>query len=358
MLFTSEQVSWGHPDKLCDQISDAILDEYLKQDPFSRVAVETLIKDNHVVLAGEVTSKGVVDRKSVVCDILYTRSGMKCQDLDIYDFISAQSPDIAQGVDTGGAGDQGIMFGYACNETEQCLPAAYMMATEALAELQVLNSPILGDDAKSQVTVKYENGKLTGIDTFLLSTQHIVEATQEDVKTLVVPIMKEVAEHYGMNTDFKVLVNPTGKFVVGGSFGDAGVTGRKIIADTYGGYGHHGGGAFSGKDPTKVDRSAAYMARYIAKYLLLTEDLDECEVQLGYAIGVAEPVSLNVTAKVGGKLLTDTQFMEKFIRKEFDLTPNGIIKFLNLRTPIYLDTASLGHFTDPSSSWERVVKVW
>ena len=344
-LFTSEQVSCGHPDKICDQISDAILDAYLTQDPYSRVAVETLIKNNNIVVAGEISSQGDINVNNTIFSVLDDIGVNNCN-YQILNLLDKQSPDIALGVDIGGAGDQGIMFGYACDETPECLPLAYVLATDALKRLRALNHPMLRPDAKSQVTVRYEDGKPIAIDTFLVSTQHAAEIGQAEVREIVYPLLKESAAKYNMNLDFKVLVNPTGRFVIGGSFGDAGVTGRKIIADSYGGYARHGGGCYSGKDSSKVDRSAAYMARYIAKWLLKLCDLKECEVQIGYAIGIAEPVSVNIRTNT-------SQNFEPLVRSTFDLTPNGIISFLDLRRPIYYDTAKYGHFIG-DYTWERV----
>ncbi|MDD4036145.1 MAG: methionine adenosyltransferase, partial [Bacilli bacterium] len=275
-LFTSEQVSEGHPDKICDQISDAILDACLEEDRDSRVAVETLIKNYNIVVAGEVTTNARLDIERIVKSVLI-RIGLN--DIDKYrvtNYLDKQSPDIAVGVDSGGAGDQGIMFGYACNETKEGMPLAYAIATKALINLRDLNHPKLGPDAKSQVTFDYDNNR---IDTFLISTQHKADVSLNEVTEIVSGVMKTTALEYNLNTDFKKLINPTGRFVIGGSHGDAGVTGRKIIADTYGGYARSGGGAFSGKDPSKVDRSAAYMARYLAKDIVLKKGwADKCEI--------------------------------------------------------------------------------
>lgn len=347
--FTSEQVSCGHPDKICDQISDALLDAYLQADKNSRVAIETLIKNDTIVVAGEVTSNTEIDvcktAEAVLNDIGLT--GV----YKVINLIDKQSTDIAMGVDNGGAGDQGIMFGYACNETPEELPLAYVLATKVLLKVRELNHKILKADAKSQVTVRYEDDNSIKIDTFLVSVQHDERFSIEDVKSVVEPIMKSVAEEYGMNTDFKVLVNPTGRFVIGGSYGDCGVTGRKIIADTYGGYARHGGGAFSGKDPTKVDRSAAYMARYLARYVLGKTHANNVEIQLGYAIGVAEPVSISVL--VNG---VENEKIGAYLQKAFDLTPNGIIEFLDLKNACYYDTAKYGHFTNKKYKWEGETK--
>lgn len=353
-FFTSEQVSCGHPDKICDQISDAILDAYLTKDPYSRVAVETLIKNNNIVVAGEISSQGNINVNNTLFAVLDDIGVNNCN-YQILNLLDKQSSDIALGVDAGGAGDQGIMFGYACDETPECLPLAYVLATDALKRLRALNHPMLRPDAKSQVTVRYEDGKPVAIDTFLLSTQHAAKIDQAQVREIVCPLLEQSATKYNMNIDFKALVNPTGRFVIGGSYGDAGVTGRKIIADSYGGYARHGGGAYSGKDPSKVDRSAAYMARYIAKWLLKTCDLTECEVQLGYAIGVAEPVSVNVRTDNHIHKWACNDF-ESVVRTMFDLTPNGIISFLDLRRPIYYDTAKYGHFIG-NYPWERQTAI-
>lgn len=351
-LYTSEQVACGHPDKICDQISDAILDAHLEQDENSRVAVETLIKNDTIVVAGEVTSSAHVNVDSVIQCVLKD-IGVQSADYKIINLIDKQSPDIALGVDVGGAGDQGMMYGYACNETEQCLPLPYMLATDVLKELRVLSHPMLGADAKSQVTLQYNDDGSRKIHTFLVSTQHDASLEQRDVKNIVLPVMLSVAEKYKLNDDFNVLVNPTGRFVVGGSWGDSGVTGRKIIADSYGGYSRHGGGAFSGKDPSKVDRSAAYMARHIAKHLLKRFDLAECEIQLSYAIGVAQPISINVVSQ-GVHYSHFNSELETYVRGQWDLTPKGIIEYLDLKHVKYYDTAKYGHFTNQNFNWEII----
>ncbi|MBP0970117.1 MAG: methionine adenosyltransferase [Oscillospiraceae bacterium] len=344
--FTSEQVSCGHPDKVCDRIADSILDAYLEKDPLSRVAVEVLVKNEHIILAGEITGPADIERKEQVASAL---DGIGLSyDFVLEDLIFSQSPDIAMGVDSGGAGDQGIMFGYACDETSECLPLSYMLATDALKELRALRHPLLGADAKSQVTVRFDDSGVPSIDTFLISTQHSEELGTEDVRSIAGSVMERTAERYGLNTDFRKLCNPTGRFVIGGSFGDAGVTGRKIICDTYGGGGRHGGGAFSGKDPTKVDRSAAYMARYLAKHLLRKYELKEAEVQLSYAIGMRDPIS--VAVKADGKW--DGRMAEECL-ENFDLTPAGIISFLKLREIRYSDISAYGHFTNQDMPWEK-----
>lgn len=346
-LFTSEQVSCGHPDKVCDFIADTVLDGYLEKDPGSRVAVEVLIKNEHIVLAGEITSTAEVDRRQLVAKAL-EHIGLD-YDFILEDLIFRQSPDIAMGVDIGGAGDQGIMFGYACSETPQCLPLSYMLATDALRSLRTLNHPMLGPDAKSQVTVRFEDDGTPSIDTFLISTQHVEELDTDGVREITGRIMDETASSYGLSCDFRKLCNPTGRFVIGGSFGDAGVTGRKIICDTYGGGGRHGGGAFSGKDPSKVDRSAAYMARFLAKHLLKKYDLSETEVQLSYAIGMRDPISVSVMA--------DREWNSPLAQeclRDFDLTPAGIISFLGLRDVRFSEISSYGHFTNQEMPWEKV----
>jgi len=346
-LFTSEQVSCGHPDKVCDRIADTILDAYMAGDPSSRVAAEVLVKNEHVVLAGEITSGAQVDRAAEVRKAL-DWIGLT-GDIILEDLIFSQSPDIAMGVDTGGAGDQGIMFGYACDETPECLPLSYMLATDALRNLRSLRHPLLGADAKSQVTVRFDDDGKPSIDTFLISTQHAEELSLEGVREITESVMEETARARGMDTSFRRLCNPTGRFVIGGSFGDAGVTGRKIICDTYGGGGRHGGGAFSGKDPTKVDRSAAYMARYLSKHLLKKYGLRETEIQLSYAIGMKDPISVAVLADGHW-----SENMSQELLREFDLTPAGIRSFLHLSEVHFADVSSYGHFTNQDMPWERV----
>lgn len=350
MLFTSEQVSCGHPDKICDQISDALLDAYLAQDCNSRVGIETLIKNNTIVVAGEVASASHIYMDEIIKDTLKD-VGLDRFSPHIINLISVQSPDISIGVDGGGAGDQGIIYGYACNETKSMLPLSYVLATEALQSIRNLKHPLLGIDAKAQVTIQDDGKSSREISTFLISTQHSSEIDVDDVRKIIIPVMHSVADKHNVDSNFNVLVNPTGRFVVGGSYADAGVTGRKIIADTYGGYARHGGGAFSGKDPSKVDRSAAYMARYVAKNLLHRFGLQECEIQLGYAIGVAEPVSVNVSANA---LYSDK--LSSYVSEQYDLTPNGIIEALQLKRPIYYQTARYGHFTNQSLPWEVIIE--
>ena len=350
-LFTSEQVSCGHPDKICDQISDAILTECLKQDKDSRVAVETMIKNHDVIVAGEVTTKAVLDIDKIVHDVLVWigYSDLEAYEYRVTNLLDEQSPDIAQGVDTGGAGDQGIMFGYACNETTDYMPLAWSIATVALERLRDLKHPLLKPDAKAQVTIDYDSNR---IDTFLISTQHDEEMSNEEIRSVVKNIMIDTARQFNMNEDFKILINPTGRFVIGGSMGDCGLTGRKIIADTYGGYARHGGGAFSGKDPTKVDRSAAYMARYLAKLIVKNVlDVDWCEIQLAYAIGVSEPVSVKVSTNLCEDINTD---LGQIVKNSFDLSPQGIIDFLCLKEIDYTKTSCYGHFGKDYLPWEQL----
>ncbi len=347
MLFSSEQVSASHPDKICDQISDAILSDCLRYDQQSRVAIETMIKDNHVMVAGELTSAHEPDVHELVRRVLAAREPEIKDSFDLTVHISKQSPDISQGVDKKGAGDQGMMFGYATDETHRLLPMPFVLATEAIQLLQQGNYPQLLPDAKSQVTYDYRKHR---IDTFLISTQHTEQASLTEVREICSRIMWKIADAYCLNNDFRILVNPTGRFVTGGSFADSGLTGRKIIADTYGGAAHHGGGAFSGKDPTKVDRSAAYMARRVAKDVLRAGLAHKCEIQLSYAIGVEEPVGVHVNTFHTGK--APAGYIAKWIRKRYDLTPEGMIDFLGLRNVDYNYTSSLGHFWRQWLPWE------
>jgi S-adenosylmethionine synthetase len=368
-LFTSESVTEGHPDKIADQISDAILDACLEQDPYSRVAAETLTATGLVVIAGEITTKAYVDFQTlvrgVVASIGYDNAlyGFDSNTCAVISSINRQSGDIAQGVDTGGAGDQGMMFGYATNETPELMPAAISLAhklTRRLSEVRKSGKmAYLRPDGKSQVTVEYdENGKPFRIDAVVISTQHAEQISNEELRgDILKHVIQSVLPAEWLDENTKYHINPTGRFVIGGPMGDTGLTGRKIIVDTYGGAGRHGGGAFSGKDPTKVDRSAAYVARYIAKNIVAAKLADRCEVQLAYAIGVAEPVSVLVetfgTGKVSAKTLTE------LVRKNFSLTPKGIIESLNLRRPIYRKTAAYGHFgrTEPEFTWEATDKA-
>ena len=353
MLFTSEQVSAGHPDKLCDQISDLILSDCLRNDRNSRVAVETMIKDNRVIVAGEITSSHEPDVHELVQRVLSAREPEIKDSFDLTVHISKQSGDIALGVDNKGAGDQGLMFGYACDETHRMLPLPFVLATEAIQYLQQEKHPELKPDAKSQVTYDYRKHR---IDTFLISTQHTEQAKLTDVQEICSHIMWKIADAYGLNRDFRILVNPTGRFVNGGSFADSGVTGRKIIADSYGGMCRHGGGAFSGKDPTKVDRSAAYAARRIAKDVLRAGYARHCEIQLAYAIGIPEPVGIYVNTFHTGRV--PASHIVKWIRKRYDLTPEGIIDFLGLRYVDYSYTSTLGHFWRQWLPWEDESKPY
>ena len=348
MLLTSEQVSAGHPDKICDQISDAIVTDCLQHDRNSRVAVECLIKGYGIVIAGEITSKHQPDFSSLAWHVLLVTGLPDCDQYRVTTLISQQSPDIALGVDNMGAGDQGMMFGYATNENAKMLPMPFVLATQTLVNLRHLRCPSLLPDAKCQVTYDDTRGR---IDTFLLSTQHMDDVDLEEVRRIVQGVMMETTEQYSLNTDFKALVNPTGRFVVGGSFADTGVTGRKIIADTYGGACRHGGGAFSGKDPTKVDRSGAYMTRKIAKDVLRARFAKRWEVQMAYAIGVAEPVSVAVDCF--GTNSAPESYIVRWIQKNYDLTPAGIISSLGLRDVNYKSVATYGHFWRGWLPWEK-----
>jgi S-adenosylmethionine synthetase len=373
-LFTSESVTEGHPDKVCDQISDAVLDEVLKNDPVGRVACETFITMGLVIVGGEITTKTYVDVhnlvRSLIREIGYThpKYGFDYETCAIMNAIHGQSPDISQGVDVGGAGDQGIMVGYACKETSELMPLPIMLAhklTQRMAEVRKKNIlGYLGPDGKSQVTVEYRDGKPYRIDSIVLACQHTEEildstgkritenARQELIETIVKPVIKEY-----LDKKTKYYINETGKFVVGGPQSDTGMTGRKLIVDTYGGIIPHGGGAFSGKDPTKVDRSASYMTRYIAKNIVAAGLAEKCSIQLAYVIGRKEPVSVMVDTYNTGKI--NDEKLAEIIRKIFDLTPLGIINSLKLRRPIYVKTAAYGHFgrNDKDFTWEKTDKV-
>ena len=366
---SSESVTEGHPDKVCDQISDAVLDEIMRKDPAGRVACETFITRGMVVVGGEITTKTYVDVdelvRKVVKDIGYTHSkyGFNYETCAVINVIGRQSPDIAQGVDTGGAGDQGLMVGYASDETPELMPLPLQLAQRLamrLAEVRKKNIlPYLGPDGKSQVTVEYNDGVPTRIETIVVSSQHTVEIldktghqiTEKSRKEIIDAVITPVIDKKLIDKNTKIYINPTGKFVVGGPQSDAGVTGRKIIVDTYGGVAPHGGGAFSGKDCTKVDRSAAYMARYIAKNIVAAKLAHEVTVQLAYAIGVAEPVGLYVDTHGTGKIADEK--LSKIVRASFDLTPRGIIKTLSLRSPVYRKTAAYGHFGRAGFAWEK-----
>ena len=355
-IITCEQVSSGHPDKICDQIADAIVTDVLKHDKNGRVAIEVLIKDYHIVIAGELTSTYAPDYKKLV-DRVFERIGKETLGYDSSRFelellVSRQSPDIAQGVDVGGAGDQGMMFGYATNETVELLPLPFVLARKLLEKLEASRksdaSHLLCADAKAQVSFDYDSGR---IKTFLCSTQTAPGAKLAAVRKLAAKLMKEVAVEYALNTDFEILVNPTGKFEIGGPFADSGVTGRKLACDTYGGVGHIGGGAMSGKDPSKVDRSGAYATRKIARDIVTSGYADRCEVQIAFAIGVPEPVSIHV--ETFGTEHQDISFIEAYVRENYDLTPKGIIQNLGLLDVDYNKVSAYGHFGGKNVSWEE-----
>ncbi|HEU4938343.1 MAG TPA: methionine adenosyltransferase [Vicinamibacterales bacterium] len=367
-LFTSESVTEGHPDKIADQISDSILDAILTQDPLARVACETLVTTGLAIVAGEITTNCYVDFQRVVRetikDVGYTRAkyGFDSETCGVLSTIHGQSPDIAQGVDPGGAGDQGLMFGYACTETEELMPLPIMLAHKLGKGLSRARREGVMDylrpDGKSQVTVEYDGDRPVRVDTVVISTQHSDSVSNEQLREDVTEnIIKRVIPENMRDSKTRFLINPTGRFVVGGPHGDAGVTGRKIIVDTYGGAAPHGGGAFSGKDPTKVDRSACYMARYVAKNVVAAGLASRCMVQLAYAIGVAEPVSVLIDTFDTG--LIDDDRISEIVRGHFKLTPKGIIETLDLRRPIYKKTAAFGHFgrTEPEFGWERTDKA-
>ncbi|MBW5448494.1 methionine adenosyltransferase [Cohnella sp. CFH 77786] len=384
-LFTSESVTEGHPDKICDQISDAVLDAFLEVDPYARVACEVSVATGLVLVIGEISSKAdYVDIPAIVRrtikEIGYTRAkyGFDSSTCAVLTSLNEQSPDIAQGVNAAlesrdgvnvreenadiGAGDQGLMFGFATNETPEFMPLPIALAhrlSRRLAEVRKNGTlDYLRPDGKTQVTIQYEDGKPVGVETIVISTQHSEEVTSEQIdRDIREHVIKPVVPSEWLNPDTKYFINPTGRFVIGGPQGDAGLTGRKIIVDTYGGYARHGGGAFSGKDPTKVDRSAAYAARYVAKNIVAAGLADKCEIQLAYAIGVARPVSINVDTYGTGKVSEEK--LVELINNNFDLRPAGIIKMLDLRRPIYAQTAAYGHFgrTDLDLPWERLDKV-
>ncbi|MDA3937883.1 MAG: methionine adenosyltransferase [Spirochaetia bacterium] len=372
--FTSESVSEGHPDKLCDQISDAVLDKCLEKDPESRVACETYAATGMVLVGGEITTEAFVNIQETVRELVkkvgYTKAeyGLDYESMAVMNIINSQSPDISQGVTSGqglfkeqGAGDQGMMFGFATTETPELMPAPIMYSHKLLQKAAAMrhsrNIDWLRPDSKSQVTIEYENGVPKRIDAVVISHQHDPDVKYEEIEeTIINRIVKPVLEPTGLiDSNTKYYINPTGRFVVGGPFGDTGLTGRKIIVDTYGGMGRHGGGAFSGKDPSKVDRSAAYMGRYIAKNIVAAGLCTRCEVELSYAIGVPFPISVMVDTFGTGKVPEDR--IEEAVKKVFDLSPAGIIRDLDLKRPIYLDTATYGHFGKDGYSWEKVDKV-
>ncbi|HXA82284.1 MAG TPA: methionine adenosyltransferase [Methylomirabilota bacterium] len=363
-LFTSESVTEGHPDKIADQISDAVLDEVMRQDPKGRVACETLVTTGLVVVAGEITTTAIIDyddliRKTVE-QVGYDNAlfGFDSTTCAVMCTIKRQSPDIAMGVDTGGAGDQGLMFGYACDETEELMPMPIQLAhrlTQRLSEVRKSKKvDFLRPDGKSQVSVEYRNGKPFRVDTVVISTQHSDTVPNEDLRHAIMEyVIKPIIPAHMLDAKTKYHINPTGRFVIGGPMGDAGLTGRKIIVDSYGGYSRHGGGAFSGKDPSKVDRSACYMARYIAKNIVAAGLASRAEVQLAYAIGVAEPVSVMVDTFGTGAIPEEK--ITELVRQNFSLTPKAIIETLDLRRPVYKQTAAYGHFgrTGPGFTWEK-----
>ncbi|MCS7078914.1 MAG: methionine adenosyltransferase [Chloracidobacterium sp.] len=367
-LFSSESVTEGHPDKMADQISDAILDEVLRRDPNGRVACETLLATGLVVIAGEITTTAYVDFPTVAREVVrrigYDNAeyGFDARTCSVISTINAQSPDIAMGVDTGGAGDQGLMFGFACTETPELMPLPIQLAhrlTQRLAQVRREGTlEYLRPDGKAQVSVEYRDGKPHRISAVVVSTQHAESVKTDDLRRDVERhVIRAVIPETMLDADTKFHINPTGRFVIGGPMGDTGLTGRKIIVDTYGGYAPHGGGAFSGKDPTKVDRSAAYMARYVAKNIVAAGLADRCQVQLAYAIGVAEPVSIHVETFGTGKISSGA--IIELIRSHFALTPRGIIEMLNLQRPIYSPTAAYGHFgrNEENFTWERTDKA-
>jgi S-adenosylmethionine synthetase len=363
-LFTSESVTEGHPDKIADQISDAVLDEVLRQDPRGRVGCETLVTTGLAVVSGEITTSAILDYDALVRDTIrgvgYDRAkyGFDAETCAVMCTVKRQSPDIAMGVDTGGAGDQGLMFGFACDETEELMPMPIQLAhrlTQRLAEVRKTNQvDFLRPDGKSQVTIEYRNGRPARVDCVVISTQHSEKVSTKDLQNAVLEhVIKPIVPAAMLDHNTKYHINPTGRFVIGGPMGDAGLTGRKIIVDSYGGYSRHGGGAFSGKDPSKVDRSACYMARYIAKNVVAAGLARKAEVQLAYAIGVAEPVSVMIDAF--GTATVPEERITSLVRDSFSLTPKAIIETLDLRRPIYKATAAYGHFgrSGPGFTWEK-----
>jgi len=364
-LFTSESVSEGHPDKICDQVSDAVLDAMLADDPMSRVACESFATTGMIVIGGEITTNTYVDLqrlvRNVIHDIGYDKYGLRfdAESVSVVNVINHQSSDIAMGVDKGGAGDQGMMFGYANRETPELMPAAIMFAHKLVKKLADIRKqtnlmPYLRPDAKSQVTIEYgDNNEILRVDTVVISTQHDPDISQEKIREDVINnVIRTVIPVELLDDNTKIYVNPTGSFVIGGPHGDTGLTGRKIIVDTYGGKAPHGGGAFSGKDPTKVDRSAAYAARHLAKNIVAAGLADECTIQLSYAIGVVQPVSVLVNTHSTGKV--NDRLLDRFVLDNIDLSPNGIIERLDLRKPIFRNTAAYGHFGRDEFSWENL----
>jgi len=366
-FFTSESVTEGHPDKLCDLISDSILDECLMQDENSRVAMETFASGNKITIAGQLTSTARIKISEIVRETLKeigydnAETDIDYRTCEISADITRQSPDIAMGVDVGGAGDQGIMFGYACDETEEYMPYAISMAHKLSKRLTEVRKekiiPYLRPDGKTQVTVEYsEDGRPIRIETILISTQHLENVTIDELKEAIKKhVIDAVIPSNMIDENTNIYVNPTGRFVIGGPLGDTGLTGRKIIVDTYGGYARHGGGCFSGKDASKVDRSAAYMARFIAKNIVANGLAKKCELQLSYAIGMAEPLSIYIET-FGTGTVSDEEIVN-LIREKFDLTPNGIINYLDLKKPIYRKTTNYGHFGKPDLPWEQIIKL-
>ncbi len=365
-LFTSESVTEGHPDKLCDLISDTILDECLKQDEFSRVAVETFASNDKITIAGQLTTKAKINIEEIAREVLKS-IGYKGKGIDI-DYenceidvnITKQSADIAQGVDVGGAGDQGIMFGYANSDTEEYMPFAISLAHKLSRRLTEVRKtgilPYLGPDGKTQVTVEYEDDVPKRIETILISNQHDADVPLETVKKdIIEEVIKKVVDAKYLDENTKYYINPTGRFVIGGPLSDTGLTGRKIIVDTYGGYARHGGGAFSGKDSSKVDRSAAYMLRHIAKNVVANGYAEKCEIQISYGIGIAKPISIYVNT-FGTNKIPEEEIKRK-IEEKFDLTPDGIIKYLDLRKPIYTKTTNYGHFGKKDLPWEKIINL-
>lgn len=364
-LFTSESVTEGHPDKVCDLISDSILDECLKQDENSRVAVETFASKDLITIAGQITTNAKIDAEKIARDVLKNigydnaNTDIDYRTCKVETNITKQSSDIAMGVDIGGAGDQGIMFGYACDETENYMPFAIDMAHKLAKRMEAVRKENiikgLRPDAKTQVTVEYEGNLPKRIDTVLISTQHLADIDLNKMKEEIIEkVIKNVIDEKYLDENTKIYINPTGRFVIGGPLGDTGLTGRKIIVDTYGGYARHGGGAFSGKDASKVDRSAAYMLRHIAKNIVANGYAQKCELQVSYAIGKEEPLSIYVDT-FGTNTIPEKEIAKKIIEK-FDLRPNEIIKYLHLKEPIYTKTTNYGHFGKPDLEWEKIIK--